>query len=301
MKLPRILSAALLLSLADLQFAQQPQAPPKSANPSQPVDARPLNVQKEVPDKADKEPVVKISVTLVQLDAVVTDQKGNPVTDLRKEDFEVYQDGKRQQITNLSFIGSPVKNPDLSSPAILRDRVVPTPPPIFGRIKPEKVRRTIAIVVDDLSLNQSAMESAKYHLHKFVERQMEDGDLVAIIRASGGMGALQQFTNDSRQLYSAIDRIRWNPRGSIGVFKPIRDGELQSVINGAAREEQKRPQLEDDSDDFREQLFTVGMLGALNYVVRGLRDLPGRKSVLLLTSGFNLPEAAPTRDLTLRG
>lgn len=271
-----------------------------------PVDARPLHVQKASQDKTDKEPIVKISVTLVQLDAVVTDQKGNPVTDLRKEDFEIYQDGKRQQVTNLSFIGSPVKNLEVNSSATVKDPAAPIPPPIPGRIKPEKVQRTIAIVVDDLNLTQGSVESVKYYLHKFVERQMEEGDLVAIIRASGGMGALQQFTNDSRQLYSAIDRIRWNPRGSIGVFKPIRDEEIPSTRKGAVpadeeRADQKRPQLEDDSDDFREQLFTVGMLGALNYVVRGLRELPGRKSVLLLSNGFILPEAASTRDLTLRG
>jgi VWFA-related protein len=264
-----------------------------------PVDAQPLKVQKEGQDKTDKEPIVKISVTLVQLDAVVTNRKGNPVSNLRKEDFEIYQDGKRQQITNLSFVDSPPKNPTVSLPDAARDPAALKPPPISARINPGEIRRTIAIVVDDLSLSMSSAESVQYHLRKFVERQMEDGDLVAIIRASGGMGALQQFTNDRRQLYSAVDRIRWNPQGRIGLYQPISDeAKFKKPTMPADR---KDPKLDEASDDFREQLFTIGMFGAMHYVIRGLQELPGRKSILLFSEGFNLPGVSTSRQLPLRG
>jgi len=215
----------------------------------------------------------RLSVTLVQFDAVVTDKKGNPGPDLQKDDFEIYEDGKRQLITNFSFVS-------MRPPSVIAPTPGPRPkgttalplPPV--RLKPEQVRRTIAIVVDDLSLSMGSAESVQYYLRKFVEQQIEPGDLVAIIRASGGMGALQQFTADKRQLRSAVDRIRWDPRSKrIGVFKPASDDTLQST----------------EADDFRESLFTVGMLGALNFVVRGLSELPGRKSVLLFSEGFNLP------------
>jgi len=48
--------------------------------------------------------VLKISTTLIQVDVTVTDRKGNIVTDLKPEDFEVYENGKKQEITNFSFI-----------------------------------------------------------------------------------------------------------------------------------------------------------------------------------------------------
>src|SRR5712692_11344987 len=53
-----------------------------------------------------KEDVVRISVTLVQIDAVVTDQQGKQVTDLKPSDFEIYEDGRRQHVTNVSYIGT---------------------------------------------------------------------------------------------------------------------------------------------------------------------------------------------------
>jgi VWFA-related protein len=262
----------LILVLLQPSFARQNQA----------------HADKRESPSRDQDQVVKLSVTLVQVDAVVTDGRGRLITDLQEGDFEIFEDGKRQHITNFSFVRT---QPASAPPA----PVTQTPgapalalPPV--RLRPDQVRRTIAIVVDDLSLSMGSAESVQYYLRKYVEQQMEPGDLVAIIRASGGMGALQQFTADKRQLRSAVDRIRWNPQsGRIGVFKPITDESLQSVFKGTIPEDQRKEQLGAEFSDFREQLFTVGMLGALNYVIRGLRDLPGRKSVLLLSEGFKLP------------
>jgi VWFA-related protein len=253
--------------------------PSEGRAPATPDHQKPIN---------EKDDVVRISVTLVQVDAVVTGKDGKPVVDLGKEDFEIYEDGKRQLITNFSFVSTQTPSTgNTLTPRPKEDPLDPSPP---ARLKPEQVRRTIAIVVDDLSLSMGSAESVQYYLRKFVAQQIEPGDLVAIIRASGGMGALQQFTADKRQLQAAVDRIRWNPLSEkTGVFKPIFDDTLQSVLKGTIRNDKKGEQFEDSISDFREQLFTVGMLGALNYVVRGLRELPGRKSVLLFSEGFNLP------------
>ncbi len=111
---------------------------------------------------------------------------------------------------------------------------------------------------------------------------MQRGDLVAIIRTGAGMGALQQFTADKRQLYSAIERVKWNPmgRGGISALAPAPDrlrrregergrGEKRTERGGRGeRSSAKR------IDQLREDIFAVGTLGALNFVVRGLRDLP---------------------------
>jgi VWFA-related protein len=120
-------------------------------------------------------------------------------------------------------------------------------------------------------------------LKKFVDEQMQPGDLVAIVRTSGGMGALQQFTSDKRQLYAAIERVKWyaSGRGGVGAFAPIEPptpGAFGSVID----------EKNDELNQFREDLFSVGTLGAVSYVVKGLRQLPGRKSVLLISDGFRI-------------
>src|SRR3954469_21110014 len=56
--------------------------------------------------------VVRVTTNLVQLDVVVLDKEGRQATNLQAGDFEVSEDGKRQQITNFSYI---LANPATSS------------------------------------------------------------------------------------------------------------------------------------------------------------------------------------------
>ena len=44
----------------------------------------------------------------------------------------------------------------------------------------------------------------------------------------------------------------------------------------------------EDFNQFREEVFAVGTLGAVSYVVKGMHELPGRKSILLISDGFRI-------------
>jgi VWFA-related protein len=57
------------------------------------------------------DPNFRVSVNLVQVDVVVTDAKGHQVTDLRPDDFEIFESGKRQNIAFFSKIGLPPSRP----------------------------------------------------------------------------------------------------------------------------------------------------------------------------------------------
>jgi hypothetical protein len=48
--------------------------------------------------------VVKISTNLIQLDATVTDSKGNVIRDLTRDDFEIYENGRKQSVSGFSFV-----------------------------------------------------------------------------------------------------------------------------------------------------------------------------------------------------
>jgi len=63
-----------------------------------------LSVFSQKPPQSDD--VVKITTALIQLDANVTDKNGKSVTDLKAEDFEVFENGKKQKITNLSYVAA---------------------------------------------------------------------------------------------------------------------------------------------------------------------------------------------------
>ncbi|HXI25310.1 MAG TPA: VWA domain-containing protein [Pyrinomonadaceae bacterium] len=264
-----LLPLLLLLLLASSAFAQQagtlPPPPPAQRTPK--------------PEDVD---VVRITTNLVQVDAVVTDSKGKLVTDLKPEEIEIFEDGKKQKITHFSLNLEPATattEPETKS----KTTVSNAPPPSFNRLKPEDVRRTIAIVVDDLGLSFESTYYVRRALKKFVDEQMRPGDLVAIIRTSGGMGALQQFTIDKRQLYAAIDRVKWYPNGRSGMsaFEPIRPptpGDQGAAIDA----------FNEEANQTRQDNFAVGTLGAISYVIKGLKDLPGRKGVLLLSDGFRI-------------
>ncbi len=230
--------------------------------------------------------VVKISTNLIQIDVTVTDSKGKVVTGLKPEDFEIYENGEKQKITNLSFVSSikvnteTVKNPNEKIP-------VPIPQ---AELKADQIKRTLALVVDDLSLSFVSAYQVRRALKKFVDEQMQDGDLVAIIRTGAGIGALQQFTSDRRQLYAAIEKVVWNPlgRGNIGAFAPIRDNEKIVDENETEEDKAARENSENAFEDFQGAYFATGTLGALRYIVTGMKELPGRKSVILFSDGFKI-------------
>ena len=241
------------------------------------------------------EGVIRINVNLVQVDAIVTDNKGKPVTDLTADDFELLQDGKPQVITNFAFINvaeSRVTAPFVPTPKPVKGPPPPPPPPMT--LRPDQIRRTVALVVDDLGLSFDSTVRVRESLKRWVEREMQPGDLVAVIRTSAGMGSLQQFTSDKRVLNSAIDLVRYQ-LGRVGVssFAPLTakmpasvDLESNPLAGLGNRVPPSGPIDTSVFDDQVAEAYTLGSIGAIQYVIQGLRDLPGRKSVVLFSESM---------------
>ena len=306
---PSLVAPLLVLSLLAPAFSQTPQRTPAPQTPQPSAAAQqpvPAATPTPTPQEESDEDVVRITTNLVQFDAVVTDKQGRPVTDLRPEDFEVYANGRKQEVTNFSYISTEAGAPAAAQPAAPSRRADKTAPPVPpARLRPGQVRRTVALVVDDLGTSFESLHFVRQALKKFVDEQMQPGDLVAIMRTSAGMGALQQFTNDKRMLYRAIERVRWYPQGRSGTsaFAPMEGlppssndaGSMNvgdsksggggdsdgSSFGGAA-------DASADMDEFRDEIFSVGTLGAVNFIVRGMMELPGRKSVVMFSDGFGI-------------
>ncbi len=265
---------SLLISFSGGVFAQRPVPSP---------------VQK--PAQAESG-VVKISTNLVQLDVTVIDPKGKIVKDLRPEELEVYENGEKQKITNFSFV-SAVRTFDQKEDNSAKkgnERGIPVP---TVALRPEQVRRTIALVVDDLFLSFESAYYTRRALKKFVDEQMQDGDFVAIVRTGAGTGALQQFTSDKTMLAAAIERVKWNPSGNAGIsaFAPLRPSfaDQVSAEGGELKPNEPGNLASGDAafEDFQTSMFATGTLGALRYIVEGMSELPGRKSVILFSEGWN--------------
>src|ERR1022692_2458860 len=186
-----------------------------------------------VPDSPRPAATFSVTSTLVQVDAVVTDSKGHHVTDLTPEDFQVFEDGKLQKLTHFAYVR--VAPGRKTSPELRAAREKPSPksveglpPPPSAHVRPEDVRRTIVLMVDDLGLSFESMAFVRWSLRKFVNHQMQPGDLVAVCRTGAGSGVLQHFSVDRRVLLSVIDGLRWNPvssdvAGSARAFRRLVD------------------------------------------------------------------------------
>lgn len=246
----------------------------------------------QTPSPTPDRDVVRISTNLIRIDVTVTDAKGKAIPDLRRDEIEIFENGEKQKITDLRFVSSGTRLNETQSGAARSGIPVPT-----AQLRPEQVRRTVALVVDDLNLSWESVARTRQALKKFVAEQMEPGDLVAIIRTGAGIGALQQFTADKRILNAAIDKVKWNAlaNGGISAFAP-----LQAVLpkdEDAPEPEpgERTPEgIEREFRDFREGYFSTGTLGALEYVVRGMSVFSGRKSVVFFSDGFRLSNTGAT-------
>jgi VWFA-related protein len=140
---------------------------------------------------------------------------------------------------------------DLSTPKGRKD---PTSAPrangISPSLTPAQVGKTIVVIVDDQALRPEDVSPVRTALKNFITTQVGPNDLVALIRTHSGSGTLQQLTTDRKLFLAGIERIY--PRTSFGFSDPAQ---------------------------FNAELALKGAL-------RSLKDLPGRKSIVLFSYGF---------------
>jgi VWFA-related protein len=250
--------------------------------------------------------VVPVGVELVQVDAVVTDRQGRYVTDLRPEDFEIVEDGRSRAISNFRFVDTGAA-PTAGTPTAPAADAPPTPPAPPSHAD----ARTLAIVLDDMSLTFEANLYARKALDRLIDEQLAPGELVAIVRTSGGMGNLQQFTSDKRLLKAALAGVPFNLAGRGAVTTAVTDGGQGSVTGGGsasqggggaggppsdpggaavAAMQAGLNALEERLERQRQVSLALGTLSSLEAVVQALARLPGRKSLLFVSEGFVLAD-----------
>ena len=175
--------STLVLIAALAPAAQQPPAAP----------ARP---------PADQPPVTfKVEVNYVEIDAVVTDQQGNLVRTLTKDDFQVFEQGKPQSISIASLVDIPVGKFD---PPLYKTR--PIEPDVRNN-KKDFDGRVFVLVLDDLNTGFSRSARVKVAARQFIERYLGANDVAAIVQTGGGKATAQEFTGSRDRLLRAVDNF----------------------------------------------------------------------------------------------
>lgn len=206
---------------------------------------------------AAQEPI-RVSVTLVQVDAIVTGRDGKPVTNLKPGNFELFENGKRRDLDGVTFV------PDNADAAGASRSAVGSGPP-----RREDVGRTLAFVVDDTRMQHENLAETKAAIDTFLDRQMRANDMVAIVTASGNLGSLQRFTSDKAMLKSAVAKLRMDFQGNMRFdrFDPATLRPISDLVN---------------------RRLILSTLGSLRATFEAMRTMPGRKAAIVFMEGLQI-------------
>lgn len=143
----------------------------------------------------------RTGVDYVSVDVVVTDGNDVPVTDLKKEDFEIVVRGAPQTISEFEYVSVPVgtRTVDLKAPRAPE-------PDVASNIPPTPSSRQFVMIVDDLHMLEAHIVSTKKVMTDFIAALSPD-DEVAIVFA-GRSDLSQNFTRDVGRLLRTVDRVR---------------------------------------------------------------------------------------------
>lgn len=241
---------------------------------------------------AEQEPAARLKGELIEVRAVVTDRQGQVIGDLKKEDFELLENGRPQEIAFFSVerIGSESKRAREPSGAEA-DRIRPA----------ELPARAIVLFVDTLHLSFSSLVRTRQAIRRFVEEQIGESDVVAIVASGGTLGLVQQFTRDQRVLRYAIDRLTlWEQ----GLYQSAYTPYLAAMVERGDQEALRRAsQIVRAEEGFADPSYvrakarrilaeaawrrkaTLSMLGG---VAERMAEMPGQRILVLISDGFTL-------------
>ena len=151
-----------------------------------------------------KDDVIRIHTDLVQTAVTVTDKKGQFVDGLKPDEFDLKIDGVRQPIRFLEHVVAGSAAEELLAAPNVQEVAAGTPRGGYRG-------RTIVFFVDDLHLSLQSLERTRQTVIHFLETEMTNQDMVAIVSASGQIGFLQQFTNNKEVLRAALNRLNVRP------------------------------------------------------------------------------------------
>jgi len=247
----RLTALLVLLAGAALDAGQNPPAQPPAAPPPQ-------------------GPTFKVRVDYVEVDVVVTDRQGNLVRDLKKEDFQVLEDGKSQTINTFTMVDIPVERADrpLFAESPIEPDVKTNEKPFDGRV--------YVMVIDDLHTRFGRSIRVKTAAKQFIERRLGANDLMAVVHTAGATDGNQEFTSNKRLLLAAVDKTNGRKLDSATANKTREYNNTRDFRN------QGDPL--NDPDDAERGFNARNTLDTLRNVADWFGSVRGRRKAILFVS-----------------
>ncbi len=266
-----VLAAAVVVSA---------QAPPPSPPPGQPQQPPPSAqqppAQQPDPNQPDpnqpRQPIIRRGVNFVSVDVIVTDGKGNPIEDLKQEEFEVFEDNERQAVETFQIIRIDQATASLNAPlSEIRSQADEE----REAARPDV--RIFAIFLDDYHVRLGTSMGVRSPLMKFIDQQIAPGDLVGIMYPLLPVADFSLTRN-----HAAIIQSIQNFQGRKFNYEPRNQFEEQYAYYPAATVEKIRNQV------------SMSALRSLAIKLGGYRE--GRKSIIYVSEGFTAQLPAQLND-----
>ena len=312
------------LKLTDAQSAPQAQSSSTTTQVPGQANNQPTNTNKDknAPEMAssDVPTTFKVNVKLVVVRVVARDSQGHAIGNLQQKDFQVFDNGKPQTITQFSIekagtrvtvepTGTPPANPPSSSDS---ENLAPTPPTETANpaIAPQ---RYAAYLFDDVHLKFADLafvrQAAERHL-----ASLHSSDRAAILSTSGQTAL--DFTDDHAKLHDTLLTLRPHPIAGGEGLNPCPDvsyyladlivnkndsqalqtasfdalhcafGDDPEQMTAAEQMAQNaaRRSLEEGEQESRLAL------NVLKNLVHRIALMPGQRSIVLVSPGFQTPQ-----------
>ena len=143
-----------------------------------------------------------VEVSVTNVDVVVTDSKGQPITDLAAADFEVRQDGVVQPLTNFSFIRNAPPAPAEDAPP-----ATPAPAPLLEPATPQATRAHLIVFFDELHLTVPGKNRALKSLREYLPTVVGPNVEVQLVTWDRALRIRGPFTTNVPVLSSLLDSI----------------------------------------------------------------------------------------------
>ena len=221
------------------------------------------------------EPIIRTTTRLVQINVIAT-KNGASVPGLKKEDFQVFDNGKRQEIRQFSE----------ETRAILPSAAAPLPVGTFTNQLEQRSgtpAAVTAILLDGVNTRFSDQTIARKQVVQFL-KQIQPEDRIAIYTLdSRGLRVLHDYTTDSSDLVAKLAKYQ-------GDIAP-------DVTGGSALIDPLGGWLGSGGDSYERAFFLndriLQTLHAIEYIAQNLAPLPGRKNLIWVSSAFPLQVGFP--------
>jgi VWFA-related protein len=240
-----------------------------SVYPAALLAQEPATVQAPAP--VPGQPTFSVRADLISTDVIVRDNRAQFVADLKASDFEVYEDGVRQDV--VSFVlshGGRIFNQQTAPSVLVRREGVFLP---SSRPTSDSSGRVFILFIDDLHLDFRSTPRTRDLMKRMLKNLIHEGDMFGIV-TTGTSGVSQQLTYDRRVLEDAVERIT----GSA-----LRPSEILSATWGSQGPLEVRHR-------------THVAFEVLNDLLQNLEKIQNRrKAILYLSSGYDFNPFEKTR------